>query len=342
MRIKRWQFNKGYKFVAIGGGTGLPVLLKGLKQHTSNITAIVNVADDGGSSGVIKNEFDILPPGDIRNCLLALAENEGKIKELFDYRFCRGKELAGHNLGNLLLAGMSDLKGDFYSAVQEFEKILAVRGKVLPSTLSKVTLNAETSSGMVIQGQTGINETEEKIESVFLIPKKPDPSPGVIEAILAADVVVLGPGSLFTSVLPNLLVGAVKEALRKTSAKIFYVCNIMTEPGETGGYDASDHYCALSKHLGHGVIDSIVVNNEKVPESLRAKYGEGLVSPVLYNANRLKKLGLEVVEASLVDKGKYIRHDPIRLSQAILGNGCVSDNDIVEYFYISKKKRNFD
>jgi len=315
---QRKYLEKGPKIVAIGGGTGLSVLLRGLKEHTSNITAIVTVTDDGGSSGILKGDFDILPPGDIRNCLVALADTESSMRELFDYRFERGKGLAGHSLGNLLLTAMSEMKGDFYRAVQEVAKVLAVRGRVIPSTLSKVTLGARTAGGSIIYGETNISNSSERIERVFLVPRRCRPPQEAVDAIMEADAVVLGPGSLYTSIIPNLLVRGIGEVLERTKAAVFYVCNVMTQPGETDGFDAADHLEALIRHAGSTIVDYVILNKQEVPEALQKKYREENSFPVVPTREKLEEMGVQVIEDFLVDECNYVRHDSRKLAQLIL------------------------
>ena len=319
------HLEKGPRIVAVGGGTGLSTLLRGLKEYTSNITAIVTVTDDGGSSGRLKTDFGMLPPGDIRNCLVALADTEGSMRELFDYRFDKGNGLAGHSLGNILLAAMSDMQGDFYRAVQETGKVLAIRGRVIPSTLANVTLKAWTDRGRLVSGETSIAESEEKIDRVFLSRKRCRPLPEATEAILEADAVILGPGSLYTSVIPNLLVGGIGEAVQKTQAPVFYVCNVMTQPGETDGYDAADHLEALEYHGGKGIADYILVNSEEIPGFMLRKYREENAFPVAVNLGKLREMEVGVIEEALIDTGDYVRHDSQKLAKALLnkieGNG---------------------
>lgn len=311
---------RGPKIVAIGGGTGLSVLLRGLKEHTSNITAIVTVTDDGGSSGILKGDFDILPPGDIRNCLVALADTESSMRELFEYRFERGQGLAGHSIGNLLLTAMSEMEGDFYKAIQEIAKVLAIRGRVLPSTLTKVTLCARAASGSIIQGETRITNSGESIERVFLKPKKCRPLQEALEAIMEADAVVLGPGSLYTSIIPNLLINGIVESLEKTPATVFYVCNVMTQPGETDGYDAEQHLEALFQHTKSGIVDAIVVNQGEIPRTLLKKYREEGSYPVQWVRGDLENMGVQVIDAWLVDENDFIRHDSKKLARVILNH----------------------
>lgn len=312
------HLQKGPRIVAIGGGTGLSVLLRGLKNYTSNLTAIVTVSDDGGSSGRLRGELGILPPGDTRNCLVALADTESLMEKLINYRFDQGKGLAGHSLGNLLLAALTDITGGFDKAVKEIGKVLALRGRVLPSTLDNVVLCAELEDGTIVEGETRISSSRGRIRKVFLKPPDVAPLKEAIEAIEQADAVVLGPGSLYTSVLPNLLVRGLREALERTKAPIFYVCNVMTQPGETTGYTAYDHLKALVDHCGPGLVDYVVVNVAPIPRKLLARYREQGAYPVRVNRAALARQGVKVMEERLIDKSNLIRHDPDKLARCII------------------------
>ncbi len=311
--------SKGLKIVVIGGGTGLHSLLRGLKEFTSNITAIVTVSDDGGSSGRLREELHILPPGDIRQCIAALAASETAVLELFSSRFKGEGPLNGHSVGNLLLAAMTELKGgDFYKAIQELSKVLAVRGNVLPSTVENVTLCAEMSNGLIIRGETAITHDPASVSRVFLSPSNVRALPEAIEAIRDADLIVIGPGSLYTSIVPNLLVHDILAALRKAEAPKVYVCNIMSQPGETDGYTASDHALRIIKLLGRDMIDYIVLNN-KYPSRLLGKYEAQGQKPVKVDRDKLDKLGIKrIVMEDLVSEQELVRHDPNKLAWCIL------------------------
>jgi uncharacterized cofD-like protein len=254
---------RGPKIVAIGGGTGLSTLLRGLKEYTTNLTAIVTVADDGGSSGRLRRELGILPPGDVRNCIAALADAEPLMTSLFQYRFSDGSGLAGHSFGNLFIVAMSGVVGNFEDAIRQTSRVLAVRGQIIPSTLANVTLCAKTDDARTIQGESSITETKAKgrIKEVFLQPDNPPAHPETVRAILEADVIVLGPGSLYTSVLPNLLVEGVRRAFVASPALKVYVCNVATQPGETDGFSLSDHVAAIEEHIGGHYLHRVVVNN---------------------------------------------------------------------------------
>ncbi|MFZ5632822.1 MAG: gluconeogenesis factor YvcK family protein [Bacillota bacterium] len=306
---------RGPRIVVIGGGTGLSVLLRGIKKYTSNITAIVSVADDGGSSGRLRGDLGILPPGDIRNCLVALADKESLMEDLLQYRFSTG-ELAGHSLGNLLIAAMNDLAGGFHQAIRGMSRVLAVRGRVLPSTLQNVSLGAEFSDGGVIFGESNIPKYGRRIRRVFLEPEDCFPLPEALQAIAEADAVVLGPGSLYTSILPNLKVKGLAGQIAGSGAIKIYVCNIMTQPGETDGYSAGDHVKAILAHAGR-VIDCVVVNRGDIPRALRERYSREGAIPVACDLKEVEKEGLRVVSENLLADGDVVRHDPDRLARLI-------------------------
>ncbi len=312
----RHSLKRGPKIVVIGGGTGLSVLLRGLKEYTSNLTAIVTVADDGGSSGRLRGELGILPPGDVRNCLVALADKEPLMEELLQYRFATG-ELAGHSMGNLLLAALTDMTGSFDQAVRSLSKVLAVRGQVLPATLSDVTLCAELTDGAVVQGESNIPRSRAGIKRMFLKPSRCHPLPEALLAIKGADAVVLGPGSLYTSIIPNLLVKGIPEALSKTSAIKIYVCNVMTQPGETGGFTASSHLRAINDHAGN-FLDYAVLNTGQVTPRLRSRYRQEGAEPVVADIAGVEKLGVHAIKEDLIHRIDVVRHHPDRLAQAIL------------------------
>ena len=317
-QYRHQSLKRGPRIVAIGGGTGLPVLLRGLKQHTENLTAIVTVADDGGSSGRLRGEFGILPPGDIRNCLVALAETETLMDQLFHYRFDQGEGLAGHNLGNLLLTALTDIAGDFQTAILEASKVLKVRGLVLPSTLKQVILHAELRGGAVISGESRISQAQEPIRRVFLTPEECAPVPEALEAIAGADLILFGPGSLYTSVLPILLVAEIVAAVKRSPALKCYLCNIMTQPGETTGFKASDHLRAIYDHAGRGWIDYVLVNTRRITPEKQEKYARQGAFPVLVDDQPLYRMGVRLIRADVLEDGELVRHDPRKLSLAIM------------------------
>ncbi|MCG9967579.1 YvcK family protein [Pelotomaculum terephthalicicum JT] len=310
------SLRRGPKIVVIGGGTGLSVLLRGLKKYTSNLTAIVTVADDGGSSGRLRGDLGILPPGDIRNCLVALADKEPLMEELLQYRFTTG-ELAGHCMGNLLLAALTGVSGSFDQAVRGLSKVLAVRGRVLPATLSNITLCAELADGTVVQGESSITRSQGKIKRVFIKPQRCLPLAEALAAIQAADAVVLGPGSLYTSVIPNLLVKGIPEALARSSAIKIYVCNVMTQPGETDDYTGSEHLRAIIAHAGK-FLDYVLLNTGQIPARLRVRYRQDGASPVLADLEKIEELGVTAVGENLIHETQVVRHHPDQLAQGIL------------------------
>lgn len=314
----RPYLRRGPRIAVIGGGTGLPVLLRGLKEYTSNITAIVCVTDDGGSSGRLRGQYGILPPGDLRNCLVALADTEPSMARLFDYRFKSGEELKGHSLGNLLIAAMADLTGSFDTAVNEVGKVLAIRGRVVPSTVENVVLAAEMEDGTKVMGESNISKTVKNIKQVYTIPPIMAPSTEAINAILEADAIVLGPGSLYTSIIPNLLVPGITEAIQKARGIKVYVCNVMTQPGETREYSASDHLKAIYRHSAAGLVEYIIVNNKKIPDHLSDRYAQEGSGAVEVDLGRLNSINAKVIADSLIQENNYIRHNPKKLARIIL------------------------
>ena len=315
---ERSQLGSGLKIVALGGGTGLASLLRGLKPMTSNLVAVVTVCDDGGSSGRLSKDLGVLPPGDIRNCLVALADDESLLGELFNYRFQDGNDLGGHSFGNLFLAALTEVVGDFEEAIRVSSQVLASRGKVIPATLDKVTLCARFHGGKVVRGESSIPEWGGRVEEVYLDPPAAAPAPEVLASLAAADAVILGPGSLFTSVIPNLLVDGMEEALRALRVPKIYVCNVMTQPGETDGFGAADHLVALERHVGSGLVDIIVVNIATPDEELLRRYEAGGAHPVDPQIDRLKKMGVQVVGANLVSSDNLVRHNSERLASTLI------------------------
>ncbi|MCS6923148.1 MAG: YvcK family protein, partial [Fimbriimonadales bacterium] len=291
----------GRRVVVIGGGTGLSTMLRGIKRYTANIVAIVTVTDDGGSSGKLRQELGILPPGDIRNCLIALADAEGAMTALLQHRFKDDAgNLSGHSVGNLLIAAMTQIKGDFEQAIQEIGKVLAIRGRVLPSTLKHVNLRAEMEDGACVEGETAIVAYPARIRRMHLNPPDVEPPQEAIEAIKQADVVVLGPGSLYTSVIPNLLVSKIVDALRSTDALRVYVCNVMTQPGETDGFTASDHVRAIEAHAGGRVFDYVLVNTATPVPELMERYRASGQELVLPDVDRIRQMGYKVITGNFI------------------------------------------
>ncbi|MFH1784616.1 MAG: YvcK family protein [bacterium] len=312
------QLEKGPRIVVVGGGTGLSVLLHGLKEQSSNITAIVTVADDGGSSGRLREQFDILPPGDIRNCLVALADAEPLMRELFQFRFGNESELRGHSFGNLFITALSKITGDFEKAIKESSKVLAIRGKVIPSTFDRVQLVAEHQNGEKTKGETKIAEGSSPIKRVFLDPANCRPSKESFEAIDEADIIVLGPGSLYTSVIPNLLVNGISERIAMSKVPKVYVCNVMTQPGETDNFTAFDHMNALIAHTMPDVVDCCIVNTGIIAAGLLKKYEEENSYPVLADSDKIIGKAYAVIEEDIVDTSDYVRHDSKKISKIII------------------------
>jgi uncharacterized cofD-like protein len=305
---------RGPRIVAIGGGTGLSVLLRGLKGYSANITAIVAVADDGGSSGKLRQQLGIVPPGDIRNCIAALADAEPLMTQLMQYRFPPGSGLDDHAFGNLFIAAMTAVTGDFEEAVRESNRVLAVRGQVLPATSVPLNLSAILVSGRTLQGQVSISQADEPIAQVSIEPGDVRGNPEALERILEADMVVIGPGSLYSSVMPNLLISDLRDAVAAASGVRVYVCNVATQPGETGEYTAAAHLRALFDHIGDGLIDYALVNSNH-----GARRPEGwLGQPVHIDERRLEELPVTVIEEDLVDVTNAHRHDPAKLAAALM------------------------
>jgi uncharacterized cofD-like protein len=311
------RLQQGYKIVAVGGGTGLSTLLRGLKRRTSNLTAVVTVSDDGGSSGRLQKELGVLPPGDIRNCLVALADDEALVTDLFRYRFTEGEGLTGHSFGNLFLAAMSGITGNFDRAIKESSRVLNVVGRVLPATLGMVRLCAELDDGTIVEGETKISLARRPIKRVFFDPPTvAAPLDEVIAAIRDADAIVLGPGSLFTSIIPNLLVSRIAQEIANAHAVKMYVCNVMTQPGETDGMTAADHVESLLAGAGERVCDYVIVNAE-APFRLLAAYAQEGQVPVKPDVERIAALGLEPIDAAVISETETVRHDPDKLATVV-------------------------
>jgi uncharacterized cofD-like protein len=303
------------RIVAIGGGTGLSTILHGLKRYAHpqrevDITAVVTVTDDGGSSGRLRREFDVLPPGDIRNCMVALSEDEALLSKLFQYRFADGRGLKGHSFGNLFLTALTNLTGDFARAVKLSSEVLASLGRIYPSTDANVMLEAELENGRVIAGETKISKSRARIKRIRMRPRVCKPLPETLEAIEQADLITMGPGSLFTSVIPNVLVRGIPEAIHRSNALCAYFVNLMWQPGETIGFLASDHVAAINRHAGFNMFDVVVVNTRAISARQRRKYAAEEVQSVVNDVDRLASLGLHVVTADLLGEGEIVRHDP--------------------------------
>lgn len=315
----RSQVGRGPRVVAVGGGTGLSMLLSGLKEYTSNITAIVTVADDGGSSGRLRQQFDILPPGDIRNCLVALADASTLMRDLFQFRFDSGSEFAGHNFGNLFITVMTQLTGDFEKAIKETSKVLALRGRVIPSTLDNVVLTAEHQDGSTTVGENKIPKAHKPIKRVNLNPQQPQATPEAIKAIEEAQVIVLGPGSLYTSIIPNLLIKDITNAIVASSAIKVYVCNAMTQPGETDKFSAADHIKTLINHSHPRILDYCILNNADISSSILKRYAQENSYPVVNDTRTIENMGYRVIEENVVITDDVIRHDPLKLAKIVFG-----------------------
>lgn len=306
---------QGPKVAAIGGGTGLSVLLRGLKHHTDNIVAIVTVADDGGSSGKLRRELGVLPPGDFRSCIAALADDEALITQLFQYRFRSGQGLEGHSFGNLFITAMAGVTGAFEKALYESGRVLNIRGTILPSTLENVTLMAEVNEGVQtrkVEGESAIPASKLPIERVYLEPDVPRPFPPALQALLSADLIVAGPGSLYTSIIPNLLVGEIAAAIRASSAPKVYICNVATQPGETDGYSLEDHVQAIETHANAG-FNFVLANNNlshPIPDSMSHLHA---ILPTPASDSRYA-----LVAADVIDEQYPWRHDPFKLANELM------------------------
>ena len=319
---RRWA--QGPKVVAIGGGTGLSTMLRGLKSHTKNLTAIVTVADDGGSSGMLRQDLGMPPPGDIRNCMEALANAEPLMQELLTYRFPQGSgNLTGQSFGNLILAALNGISGSFDEAVSKMSQVLAITGRVLPVTNADVVLEATFENGTQVQGESKISDFKKaqdcRIQSVRLLPEHPKALPEAVRAIEEADLILLGPGSLYTSVIPNLLVDGISEAVCASRAMKIYICNIMTQDGETEGMTASDHVKALLRHSGPGLVDICLCNSAPVRPGLLERYKEEDAAPIVVDKEAIEALGVELVTRPLASETlDYARHSFARLSAAVM------------------------
>jgi len=313
--IDKRVLSRGPNVVTIGGGTGLSMLLRGLKTHTSNLTAIVTVADDGGSSGRLREDFGVMPPGDIRQCIAALAEAEPLMTRLFQYRFTDGEGLEGHSFGNLFIVAMADVTGNFETAIHETSRVLNVRGTILPSTLEDVTLSARTHEDEVVHGEHNITQHGASIQDVFLNPSDAQAHPDAVRAIMEAELLVIGPGSLYTSVLPNLLVQDIQKAVHATSATKVFVCNVATQHGETDEFGVAEHLEALERHTGKHLIHAVVVNNNvaaDLPEEWHSQ-------PVELSRPGAKIFeGVRIVEGDVVSEDNRYRHDPDKLAAMVM------------------------
>lgn len=318
--------------VAIGGGTGLSTLLRGLKHHVdepirraqfsphiTRLTAIVTVTDEGGSSGRLRRELGVLPPGDIRNCLVALAEDEALFARLFNYRFPNGRGLAGHSFGNLFLTALTRVTRDFAKAVRVSSEVLAIRGEIYPATLSDVRLKARLRNGRTIAGESRINQTRVPIDRLAIVPGRCRPLPEALAALRQADLITVGPGSLYTSLVPNLLVSGIPDEIARSQALKVYVSNLMTQPGETLAYTASQHLRALDAHAGRRrIFDVVVLNTRALSPALEKRYAAQDAEPVMHDLDAVRALGVQPVFADLLEEDHVARHCPHRLAQLLL------------------------
>jgi len=320
----------GVRVVAIGGGTGLSMLLRGLKHYVArrrqeserhpivDLAAIVTVTDDGGSSGRLRRENRVLPPGDIRNCMVALSQDEALLGRLFQYRFGEGRGLRGHSFGNLFLAALSRVTGDFAEAVRVSGEVLAIRGRIFPATLENVSLEAVMTDGKIVSGETRIAKSGRKIRRLSLRPRHVRPLPEVLEAIRQADLILIGPGSLYTSILPNLLVSGVAEAIEKSSATRIYVANLMTQPGETQGFSLADHVRVIYGHTRRKLFDWVVANNQIISPEVARRYSRSGAEPVRVDIQDLQFIGLRCLLDNLVEEDGVVRHNSARLAQLLI------------------------
>jgi uncharacterized cofD-like protein len=320
----------GVRVAAIGGGTGLSTLLHGLKDYVarrrqetdrhpiSDLAAIVTVTDDGGSSGRLRREYRVLPPGDIRNCMVALSQDEALLGRLFQYRFNSGRGLRGHSFGNLFLTALTHVTGDFAEAVRVSGEVLAIRGRIFPTTIENVSLEAVMTNGKIVRGETRIAKSGNKIRRLRLHPRRVRPLPEVLEAIAHADLILIGPGSLYTSILPNLLVSGVAEAIESSSATRVYIANLMTQPGETDGYSLADHVRAIYSHTRPKLFDWVVASNQPVSQEVARRYHSSGAEPVRVNLAELQRMGLRCVLDNLLAEHGVVRHDAARLSHLLI------------------------
>jgi uncharacterized cofD-like protein len=318
------------RIVALGGGTGLSAVLRGLKEYVArpkgngsarliaDLTAVVTVTDDGGSSGRLRREYSVLPPGDIRNCMVALSQDEHLLGELFQYRFPVGRGLAGHSFGNLFLTALTNITGDFSQAIQVSAQVLAIRGRIFPSTAQNVTLEAELENGVIVAGETNISRSRKPINRVRLVPRRVRPVREVLEALRDADLILVGPGSLYTSIIPNLLVEEIVDVIAHSRATRVYIANLMTQPGETQHYSVADHVRAIYHHTRPGLFDFVVVNSEPVTPRLLRRYRSQGAEPVDPSLDELQQLGLRYITGKLLQEESVVRHDQERLTRLLI------------------------
>lgn len=324
---ERLTLSKGPRIVAIGGGSGLSNLLRGLRHYTSNITGVVTVSDDGGSSGRLRSAFNMPAPGDLSDCLAALSDNESEVSRLLEYRFERGNELKGHTFGNLMITTLTEVEGDFGKAIQTLNRILNLTGAVYPVTPEAVALTAYKTSGERVVGESNVRNVPGAVQKVTIEPSQPSPTPEVIQELLSADLIVLGPGSLFTSTIPPLLIPATRRAINSTRAKIVYVCNIMTEAGETDGFDAFDHVKAIFHHLGR-YPDIVVVNSTPVDEERLTRYREENAQIVTMNEAAFARTGIVLEKVPLLGEGLHAQHDSQGLARELISLAKTANGEL--------------
>ena len=321
---------RSIRIVALGGGTGLSTVLRGLKEYVasrknesiprpiSDLVAVVTVTDDGGSSGRLRREYRVLPPGDIRNCMVALSKDEHLLGKLFQYRFPLGGGLSGHSFGNLFLTALTNVTGDFPEAVRVSSRVLAIRGRIYPSTAQNVTLEAELENGQLVAGETNISRSKKAIRSVRLVPRRVRAVPEVLEALREADLILIGPGSLYTSIIPNLLIDKVVDAIVGSRATCVYIANLMTQPGETQNYSVADHVRAIYEHTRQRIFDFVVVNRKPVPGALLRKYRDQGAEPVHPSLAELGRMGIRFITGDFLHHNRVLRHDQARLARLLL------------------------
>jgi uncharacterized cofD-like protein len=318
------------RIVALGGGTGLSTLLRGLKEYVSprkkksilrpisDLAAVVTVTDDGGSSGRLRREYRVLPPGDIRNCMVALSKDEHLLGRLFQYRFPLGGGLAGHSFGNLFLTALTHVTGDFPEAVRVSSRVLAIRGRIYPSTAENVTLEAQLADGRIVAGETKISGSRKAIHRVRLVPRRVRPVPEVLDAIREADLILIGPGSLYTSIIPNLLIDKVVEAIANSRATCIYISNLMTQPGETQNYSVADHVRAIYDHTRKRIFDFVIINSKPVSAALLRRYRAQGAEPVEASLAELRGMGIRYITGDFLHHNQVVRHDQTRLTRLLL------------------------
>lgn len=341
------KLTHGPAITVVGGGTGLSTLLRGMKYITNNCTAVVTSADDGGSSGRLRKELGIIPPGDLRNCLTALADREPLMERLMQYRFKGDSPLAGHCFGNLFIAAMAEAEGGMEEGLNATSQILKVRGRVVPSTLEDIQLQAEMMDGTLVAGESKIPEAHKRIRRMMMVPEDAPAAKAAVEAIRKSDVLIFGPGSLYTSVIPNLLVKGIRDAVVESEAVKIYICNVMTQPGETDYYGAYEHVRALIDHVGHQFLDFVIVNDQEISAAKLKQYSAEGSLPVTPDIEKIRKLGITVIPARLISRDDLVRHDPRKLSRVLItliyrlrlfGRGV----QFFDYFFMRQGLRKID